>query len=75
MKNGKTTMAARSLAWVCACIVGLSLAYGGADGKILQATPEHHDFGTIAEGVDAVVTVSIQNVGTAPVEITNVRTS
>jgi hypothetical protein len=75
MKCEKTTMAARSAVWVCALIVGLSFAYSNANAESLKATPEQFDFGTVAEGEAAVVTTIIQNVGSTPVEITNVRTS
>jgi hypothetical protein len=56
-------------------IVGLSLAYDNSTGEILVSTPEQFDAGTVAEGKTIEVTTSIQNVGKAPVEITNVRTS
>jgi hypothetical protein len=75
MKCGKTTMAARGFLWICALVVGLSFAYGNASGAVLTATPDHYEFGTVAEGENAVVTAVIQNTGTTQVEITNVRTS
>ena len=46
-----------------------------ANGATLTATPEHTSFGTIDEGVDAVVNVVIENTGKSQVEITNVQTS
>jgi hypothetical protein len=55
--------------------VGLSLAYDNSTGESLVSTPEQFDAGTVAEGKTIEVTTSIQNVGKAPVEITNVRTS
>ena len=75
MKYAKTTMAVRSALWICALIVGLAFAQGNANSASLKATPEEFDFGTVAEGTPAEVTVAIQNVGNTPVEITNVRTS
>jgi hypothetical protein len=75
MKFEKTTMAGRRTVWACALIVGLFFAYSNASGESLKATPEQFDFGAVAEGEAAVVTTIIQNVGSTPVEITNVRTS
>jgi hypothetical protein len=60
---------------MCLFMIGLSLAYGDEGGELLKATPDHYEFGTIDEGQAAVVTAVIQNIGSAPVEITNVRTS
>jgi hypothetical protein len=75
MKCGKATVAAGSVVWIGTLIIGLSLAYGNSTGEILKATPEQIDVGTVAEGKTIEVTTSIQNIGSAPVEITNVRTS
>jgi len=44
-------------------------------GATLKATPEHTEFGTIDEGVNAAITVVIENTGKSQVEITNVQTS
>ena len=44
-------------------------------GATLTATPGHTEFGIIDEGVNAVVTVVVENTGKSPVEITNVQTS
>jgi hypothetical protein len=44
-------------------------------GATLTATPDHAEFGTIAEGTNAVVNVVIENTGKSQVEITNVQTS
>jgi hypothetical protein len=63
------------LAWMCTVIFGLSLVYGSESEEILIATPNHYDFGTIDEGQPAAITAVVQNVGSAPVEITNVKTS
>ncbi|MDR1728683.1 MAG: DUF1573 domain-containing protein [Acidobacteriota bacterium] len=68
MKTGRTVGA------VSALVVALSLACG-AWAAGLTATPDHKEFGVIDEGVNAVVTVVIENTGDAPVEITNVQTS
>jgi len=75
MKCGKSTVAAGSIVWMGTLIIGLSLAYGNSTGEILKATPEQFDAGTVAEGKTIEVTASIQNTGSTPVEITNVRTS
>jgi hypothetical protein len=75
MKCGKAAVAASSILGIGMLIVGLSLAYDNSTGEILVSTPEQFDAGTVAEGKTIEVTTSIQNVGKAPVEITNVRTS
>jgi hypothetical protein len=61
--------------WICILFAALLLAQGVSMGEVLKATPDHFDFGTLKEGAPAVVTVEIENIGDAPVEITNVRTS
>ena len=48
---------------------------GFSENKYLIASMDMVDFGTIEEGSPAATTVTIQNTGTAPVEITNVRTN
>jgi hypothetical protein len=75
MKSRNATMTAIPLVAICLLIFGLSLAYGDESAQILKATPDHHDFGTIDEGQPAAITVVIQNIGSTPVEITNVKTS
>lgn len=75
MKCGKAAVAAVGILWMGSLIVGLSLAFDSPAGEILKATPEQFDAGTVAEGKTVEVTTSVQNVGTTPVEITNVRTS
>jgi hypothetical protein len=75
MKSGKTTVAAISLLGVAVLLVGLFLAHGSESGELLKATPDRFDAGTVAEGKAVEVTASVQNVGSVPVEITNVRTS
>jgi hypothetical protein len=48
---------------------------GFSGNEFLQAVPDVVYFGTVEEGVIATATVTIQNTGTVPVEITNVRTN
>jgi len=69
MKCGK--IAAKALLWAGASIFAMSPALGAT----LTATPDHAEFGTIDEGVNAVITVVIENTGKSQVEITNVQTS
>lgn len=73
MRYGKLITASGSA--IAAGIVALILAQGVALGEGLKATPDHFDFGTLKEGDPAKITVEIENTGTEPVEITNVRTS
>lgn len=75
MKYKKATTTACGFLWICAFVAGLSFAYGDAGEAVLKATPDKHEFGTIAEEQNAVFTTIIQNVGNTPLEITNVRTS
>jgi hypothetical protein len=75
MKCRNTSRTTIPLIAICLLIVGLSMAYGSEGPAIIRATPDFHDFGTINEGQPAAITVIIQNVGSAPVEITNVKTS
>jgi hypothetical protein len=75
MKCRNTSRTAIHLIWICLFIIGLSSVRGNENGEILKATPDHFDFGTIDEGQPAAVTAVIQNVGSTPVEITNVKTS
>ena len=65
----------RGAVWAGVVIVMLFLAQGISMGEVLKATPEHVEFGTLDEGVNAVATVEIENTGRTTVEITNVRTS
>jgi len=69
MKYGK--IAAKALLWAGAFLIVMSPALGAT----LTATPDHAEFGTIDEGVNAVITVVIENTGKSQVEITNVQTS
>ena len=48
---------------------------GFSQNEFLKAVPDMVDFGTIEEGDPAAITVTVQNTGTAPVEITGVRTN
>ena len=75
MKCRNTSRTAIPLIAICLLIVGLSVAFGGESAAILKATPDFHDFGTIEEGQPAAITVTVQNIGSTPVEITNVKTS
>jgi len=75
MKGRNASRTAIHLVWICLFIIGLSSARGNEKEEILKATPDHFDFGTIDEGQPAAVTAVIQNVGSTPVEITNVKTS
>lgn len=61
--------------WGTALFLGLYLTSGSAIAAGLTATPDHAEFGTIDEGVNAVITVIIENTGSETVEITNVQTS
>ena len=75
MKFGRVTVAVGSILCIGMLLVGLSLANDNSTGEILISTPDQFDAGTVAEGKIIEVTTSIQNVGNAPVEITNVQTS
>jgi hypothetical protein len=72
-EKGKT--AARGALLVGAVIAVLLVVHGVSMGAVLKATPDHYEFGTLDEGTPAAVTVEIENTGSVPVEITNVRTS
>jgi subtilase family serine protease len=75
MKGGKAMLATGRILGACLLFIGLSCAYGNAADGFLKATPEQIDTGTVPEGKTIEVTVSIQNVWNAPIEITSVRTS
>jgi len=54
----------------------LSVSLNGfSEIEFLKAVPDGIDFGTVEEGPPVAVTVTVRNTGTAPVEITNVRTN
>ena len=69
MKYGK--IAVKTILWVGVFLFVMSTA----SGATLTATPDHTDFGTIDEGVNAVMNVVIENTGKSRIEITNVQTS
>ena len=75
MKCGKATLVAGSIFWMCALVFGISLAHADSTGEILKATPDQVDLGKVPEGEKVVVTATLKNTGSTPVEITNVRTS
>jgi hypothetical protein len=75
MKHQKTSMTVLGFLLLCVLIGGISVVYGSENGSALKASPDQYDFGTIAEGENAVITAVIQNTGNTPIEITNVRTS
>jgi len=69
MKYGKISGAV--LLWGSAFLIGLLPVYG----SVLKATPNHVEFGTLDEGKNAVIMVTIHNTGKAPIDITNVQTN
>ena len=48
---------------------------GFSENEFLRTDTDVVDFGTIEEGDHAATTVTIQNTGKTPVEITNLRTN
>ena len=48
---------------------------GFSKNEYLKAVPDVFDFGAVEEGGAASVTVTVQNTGTSPVEVTNVKTN
>jgi hypothetical protein len=75
MKIGKTSMAAGGILWIAAFLIGVSFASDDSAGERLIAMPAQFDAGTVLEGKKIEATTTIQNVGNAQVEITNVQTS
>jgi hypothetical protein len=75
MKYGTMKTAVRKMSWMGMAVAVLFLVQGMALGAVLVATPDHVEFGTVAEGDPVVAVSEIINTGSAPVEITNVRTS
>jgi len=75
MRSGKTRMAAGCILWMAAFLIGLSFASDDSAGELLIAIPAQFDAGTVLEGKVIEATTTIQNVGSARVEITNVQTS
>lgn len=72
MKNRRYTAKISAVLYVS---FALLMVQGIASGAALKATPDHFDFGELNEGDPAQITVEIENISDAPVEITNVRTS
>jgi uncharacterized membrane protein len=70
-----------TLKWaVAACILTAAILWAPQGMaqlqlKVLKATPDFYDFGTIKEGDPAEITVTVENIGEKPIEITNVQTS
>lgn len=75
MKSGKASMAAGGILWIAAFLIGVSFASDDSAGELLIAIPEQFDAGTVLEGKKIEATTTIQNVGNARVEITNVLTN
>jgi uncharacterized membrane protein len=75
MNCRKAAVSVIAAAGVIIIFAGFLLVYAGGTQQVLKITPEEYDFGTINEGDPAIVTATVQNVGSASVEITNVRTS
>ncbi len=75
MRRGKATVAAIGALCIGDIMIGLAISSHYSAGAILKATPAQFDAGMVAEGKTVEITTSVQNVGSTPVEITNVRTS
>jgi hypothetical protein len=75
MKHGTMKTGARKIACMGAVIALLFLVQGISMGAVLEATPDHVEFGTVDEGDPVVALSEIVNTGDTPVEITNVRTT
>ena len=75
MKYGMMKKAARKTAWTCTVVAVLFLVQGISFAAVLEATPDHADFGTVAEGDPVEAVSEIVNTGSTTVEITNVRTT
>ena len=75
MKGGKAKVAAIGILWIAALLIGVSFASDDSAGERLIAMPAQFDAGTVLEGKKIEATTTIQNVGNAQVEITNVQTS
>ena len=75
MKGGKARVAAGGILWIAAFLIGVSFASDDSAGELLVAIPAQFDAGTVLEGKIIEATTTIQNVGNAQVEITNVQTS
>ena len=75
MRSGKAKIAAGCILWIAAFLIGVSFASDDSAGELLVAIPAQFDTGTVLEGKIIEATTTIQNVGNAQVEITNVHTS
>ncbi|MEJ2112025.1 MAG: hypothetical protein P8Z37_19365 [Acidobacteriota bacterium] len=75
MRSGKAGVVAVGILWIATFLTGVSFASDDSAGELLIAIPAQFDAGTVLEGKIIEATAIIQNVGTAQVEITNVRTS
>ena len=75
MKSGKARMAAGGILWIAAFLIGVSFASDDSAEELLIAIPAQLDAGTVLEGKKIEATTTIQNVGNAQVEITNVLTN
>ena len=75
MKGRKARVVAGGILWMAAFLIGASLASDDPAGELLVAIPAQFDAGTVLEGTVIEATTTIQNVGNAQVEITNVQTS
>ena len=75
MKSGKARVAAGGILWIAVFLIGVSFASDDSAGEVLIAIPAQFDAGTVLEGKKIEATTTIQNVGNAQVEITNVQTS
>jgi hypothetical protein len=75
MRCGKTAFIKTSVLWAGMLFAGLSFAYDNPAEGFLKATPDQMDMGSVPEGKKIEVTSVIQNVGSAPIEITSVKTS
>ena len=69
MQFRKTVVFMTSAVLLCVSLNGFS------ENEFLKAVPDVIDFGTVEEGSPAAATVTVQNTGTTPIEITNVRTN
>lgn len=75
MKCKKAIMPLSRILGAGLLFAGLCCAYANAAEGFLTATPDKLDTGIVPEGKTVEVTVSIQNVSGAPIEITSVKTS
>ena len=74
MKTEKARAAAGVILWIVVFLIGVSFASDESVGELLVAIPAQYDAGTVLEGKIIEATATIQNVGNAQVDITNVQT-